>query len=92
MTVLLGAIADDFTGATDLAGLLARSGARVSLRIGVLEEPPSETAPYEVIALKIRTVPAADAVAQSKAALAWLQAAGTTQFYWKYCSTFDSTH
>ena len=65
--MFLGAIADDFTGATDLAGLLARSGARVSLRIGVPEGPPSETAPYEVIALKIRTIPAADAVALSDA-------------------------
>ena len=91
MVVVLGAIADDFTGATDLAGLLARSGVRVSLRIGVPEEPPSQTAPYEVIALKIRTIPAADAVAQSEAALAWLQAAGAKQFFWKYCSTFDST-
>jgi uncharacterized protein YgbK (DUF1537 family) len=91
VVVVLGAIADDFTGATDLAGLLARSGARVSLRIGVPEEPPSQTAPYEVIALKIRTIPAADAVAQSEAALAWLQAAGAKQFFWKYCSTFDST-
>jgi len=91
VTLLLGAIADDFTGATDLAGLLARSGARVSLRIGVPEGPPSETAPYEVIALKIRTMPAADAVAQSESALDWLQAAGAKQFFWKYCSTFDST-
>jgi uncharacterized protein YgbK (DUF1537 family) len=89
--MFLGAIADDFTGATDLAGLLARSGARVSLRIGVPEGPPSETAPYEVIALKIRTIPAADAVALSEAALSWLQAAGAQQFFWKYCSTFDST-
>ncbi len=89
--MFLGAIADDFTGATDLAGLLARSGARVSLRIGVPEGPPSETAPYEVIALKIRTVPSADAVALSEAALSWLQAAGAKQFFWKYCSTFDST-
>ena len=83
MVVVLGAIADDFTGATDLAGLLARSGVRVSLRIGVPEEPPSQTAPYEVIALKIRTIPVADAVAQSEAALAWLQAAGAKQFFWK---------
>ncbi len=89
--MFLGAIADDFTGATDLAGLLARSGARVSLRIGVPEGPPADTAPYEVIALKIRTIPAVDAVAQSEAALAWLQAAGAKQFFWKYCSTFDST-
>ena len=53
---ILGAIADDFTGATDLAGLLARSGAPVSLRIGVPDSDESD-APFEVIALKTRTAP-----------------------------------
>ncbi|MEK9553173.1 MAG: 3-oxo-tetronate kinase, partial [Alphaproteobacteria bacterium] len=91
MTTLLGCIADDFTGATDLAGLLARSGVKVSLRLGVPEEPPSETAPFEVIALKCRTAPVEEAVAECLAALAWLQAAGAERFFWKYCSTFDST-
>lgn len=91
MTCLLGAIADDFTGATDLAGLLARSGARVSLRIGVPQDPPADPAPFEVIALKIRTAPTATAKTQALAALDWLQAAGAARFFWKYCSTFDST-
>ena len=91
MTTLLGAIADDFTGATDLAGLLARSGVAVSLRIGVPDSAPSQTAPFEVIALKSRTAPVADAVAGSLEALAWLKAAGAARFFWKYCSTFDST-
>ncbi len=93
MTVVLGAIADDFTGATDLAGLLARSGARVNLRIGVPDgDPdPADVAPFEVIALKIRTVPAAQAVTQARAALRWLRAAGAPRTMWKYCSTFDST-
>ena len=93
MTTLLGCIADDFTGATDLAALLSRSGARVSLRIGVPDEPPSAgaTAPFEVIALKIRTVPPAEAVAESLKALEWLRGAGAERFFWKYCSTFDST-
>ena len=91
MTTLLGCIADDFTGATDLAGLLARSGVRVSLRLGVPEEPPSETAPFEVIALKCRTAPVDDAVAECRDALAWLKSAGAEHFFWKYCSTFDST-
>ncbi|MEM8957380.1 MAG: 3-oxo-tetronate kinase [Pseudomonadota bacterium] len=91
MTTVLGAIADDFTGATDLAGLLARSGVRVSLRIGVPEAPPAETAAFEVIALKIRTAPVAEAVGEARAALAWLQTAGAGRFFWKYCSTFDST-
>ena len=91
MATLLGCIADDFTGATDLAGLLARSGVAVSLRIGVPDEPPRDTAPFEVIALKCRTAPVAEAVADCRAALRWLQAAGAKRFFWKYCSTFDST-
>ena len=91
MTTHLGCIADDFTGATDLAGLLARSGAPVSLRIGVPEEPPSQTAPFEVIALKSRTAPVDEAVAECRRALAWLRQAGARRFFWKYCSTFDST-
>ncbi|MEM0908317.1 MAG: 3-oxo-tetronate kinase [Pseudomonadota bacterium] len=91
MTTLLGAIADDFTGATDLAGLLARSGAKVSLRIGVPDASPSDTAPFEVIALKCRTAPVFEAVADCRAALAWLRASGAQRFFWKYCSTFDST-
>lgn len=91
MTTVLGCIADDFTGATDLAGLLARSGVRVSLRIGVPEDDPTKTAAFEVIALKSRTAPVADAVAETRAALKWLQAAGAQRFFWKYCSTFDSS-
>jgi len=91
MTVILGCIADDFTGATDLAGLLARSGVHVSLRLGVPTTPPEDAAPFEVIALKCRTAPAGDAVAECLSALAWLQAAGARRFFWKYCSTFDST-
>jgi len=92
MATLLGAIADDFTGATDLAGLLARSGVAVSLRIGVPDEAPfGDTAPFEVIALKSRTAPVGEAVSDALAALEWLQAAGAERFFWKYCSTFDST-
>ena len=91
MKTVLGSIADDFTGATDLAGLLARSGHRVSLRIGVPEGPPDDPAPFEVIALKCRTAPVAEAVAECRAALRWLRAAGAARVFWKYCSTFDST-
>ena len=87
----LGCIADDFTGATDLAALLARSGARVALRIGLPAAPATDAAECEVVALKIRSAPAPEAVAQALAALDWLQAAGARRFYWKYCSTFDST-
>ena len=91
MTTVLGCIADDFTGATDLAGLLARSGVKVSLRIGVPTEAPTDTAPFEVIALKIRTEPVSEANAQALKALDWLKQAGAERFFWKYCSTFDST-
>jgi uncharacterized protein YgbK (DUF1537 family) len=85
-----GAIADDFTGATDLAAMLGRAGVPVTLRVGV-PEAGAEAAPFEVIALKIRTVPAAEAVAQARSALAWLRGAGVARVFWKYCSTFDST-
>ena len=92
MSIMMGCIADDFTGATDLAGLLARSGVPVSLRIGVPDEAPANnTAAFEVIALKCRTSPVKDAVAETRKALAWLKSAGATRFFWKYCSTFDST-
>jgi len=91
MTTILGCIADDFTGACDLAGLLARSGVRVNLRLGVPDTPPADTAAFEVIALKCRTAPVAQAVAECRAALMWLQQAGADRFFWKYCSTFDST-
>ena len=87
----LGAIADDFTGATDLASTLARSGHPVSLRVGVPEDPPVDPSPYEVIALKTRTSPPSQATAEALAALEWLQAAGAERYFWKYCSTFDST-
>jgi 3-dehydrotetronate 4-kinase len=91
MTTFFGAIADDFTGATDLAGLLARSGVQVSLRIGVPQHPPAETAPLEIIALKCRTAAVDEAVSETRAALDWLHRAGAERFFWKYCSTFDST-
>lgn len=91
MTTVLGCIADDFTGATDLAGLLARSGVQVSLKIGVPTEPPTNTAAFEVIALKSRTAPVEEAIAETRAALKWLQGTGAKRFFWKYCSTFDST-
>ena len=68
MSVVLSCIADDFTGATDLAGLLARSGVRVSLRIGIPSAPPADTAAFEVIALKSRMAPVSDAIAETRAA------------------------
>ena len=90
--MLLGAIADDFTGATDLCSMLVRGGMRTVQLIGV----PSDTvvpldADAVVVALKSRTAPVREAVQQSLAALAWLRRAGCRQFFFKYCSTFDST-
>ena len=91
MTLLLGCIADDFTGATDLANNLVRSGMRVVQTIGVPTEPLLEPVDAVVVALKSRNLPPHEAVAQSLAALHWLQAQGAGQFYFKVCSTFDST-
>ena len=87
----LGCIADDFTGATDLANNLVRSGMRVVQTIGVPEAPLQAEVDAVVVALKSRTIPAAEAIAQSLDALRWLQAQGAEQIYFKYCSTFDST-
>ncbi|WP_421547057.1 3-oxo-tetronate kinase [Pseudomonas sp. QD4] len=90
---LLGCIADDFTGATDLANMLVRGGMRTVQSIGI----PSREVAAEldadaiVIALKSRTTPVNDAVAESLAALNWLREQGCEQIFFKYCSTFDST-
>ena len=89
--LLLGCIADDFTGATDLANNLVRSGMRVVQAVGVPSHPLERSADAVVIALKTRTIPAADAVRNSLDALRWLRAQGAQQIYFKYCSTFDST-
>jgi len=89
--ILLGCIADDFTGATDLANMLVRGGMRTVQTIGIPVASLDQPAEAVVIALKSRTAPANEAVAQSLAALQWLRARGCRQFYFKYCSTFDST-
>ncbi len=91
MSIKLGCIADDFTGATDLANNLVRAGMRTVQTIGIPGEPLRGGADAAVVALKTRTLPAAEAVAQSLAALDWLRAQGAEQIYFKYCSTFDST-
>jgi uncharacterized protein YgbK (DUF1537 family) len=91
MTLLLGCIADDFTGATDLANMLVRGGMRTIQAIGVPTSPLPEEVDAVVIALKSRTIAPGDAIAQSLDALAWLKANGCGQIYFKYCSTFDST-
>ena len=89
--MVLGCIADDFTGATDLANNLVRAGMRVVQAIGVPVQALDAQADAVVVALKSRTLPAREAIAQSLAALRWLQAQGAQQIYFKYCSTFDST-
>jgi uncharacterized protein YgbK (DUF1537 family) len=92
MGVLLGAIADDFTGATDLCNTLVRRGMR---SVQLIDVPPSQAAVPDaeaaVVALKTRTIPAAEAIDKSLSALAWLKQAGARQILFKYCSTFDST-
>jgi 3-dehydrotetronate 4-kinase len=91
MGMVLGCIADDFTGATDLANNLVRSGMRVVQTIGVPHAPLGTPADAVVVALKSRTIAPADAVRESLDALRWLQTQGAQQIYFKYCSTFDST-
>ena len=91
MGALLGCIADDFTGGTDLAGMLVKSGMRTVQMIGVPTEPLPDDIDAIVIALKSRTAPVTEAISESLAALRYLQAGGCRQFYFKYCSTFDST-
>lgn len=88
---ILGCIADDLTGATDLCNNLVRAGMRVILNIDVPREEGSLPADAIVVALKSRTIPPADAVAQSLDACRWLRRRGVRQIYFKVCSTFDST-
>ncbi|MFY9211424.1 MAG: 3-oxo-tetronate kinase [Aestuariivita sp.] len=87
----LGCIGDDFTGSSDLANTLAKQGMRTVQYTGVPNGPASADVDAGVVALKTRSIPAAQAVAQSLAALDWLKDQGCEQFYFKYCSTFDST-
>lgn len=89
--MLLGCIGDDFTGSSDLANTLAKEGMRVVQYTGVPSSPAGGDVEAGVVALKSRSIPVADAVAQSLAALDWLKEQGCCQFFFKYCSTFDST-
>lgn len=90
MGLLLGCIADDFTGATDLANNLVRAGMRVVQTIGLPDAPLPDDCNAVVIALKSRTIAPEQAVKQSLAALQWLKEQHVHQVYFKYCSTFDS--
>jgi len=94
--MLLGIIADDFTGASDIANTLAKGlpgegGLRAAQFLGVPNEPAPADIEAGVIALKSRSIASEEAVAQSLSALAWLKEQGCRQFVFKYCSTFDST-
>jgi len=90
--ILLGVIADDFTGATDIAGILVAGGMRVVQVIGV---PDSDIDVGDVdavvVALKSRTAPMDEAISESLAAADWLLSHNARQLFFKYCSTFDST-
>lgn len=87
----LGVIADDFTGATDIASFLVQNGLTTIQFNGIPASEERTEARAIVVSLKSRSCPADQAVAQSLAVLAWLQKQGCERFYFKYCSTFDST-
>lgn len=94
--MLTGVIADDFTGASDIAvtlskGLPGEGGLRTTQYLGVPAQPAAAEVEAGVIALKTRSLPASEAVTQSLAACEWLLAQGCRQIVFKYCSTFDST-
>lgn len=89
--LLIGSIADDITGASDLGLMLASNGMPTTLIMGVPDDDRVISTPAVVIALKIRTCTSADAVQQASAAARWLQQHAVRQIYYKYCSTFDST-
>nr|WP_319556567.1 3-oxo-tetronate kinase [uncultured Vibrio sp.] len=89
--MLLGVIADDFTGATDIAGFLVENGMRTVQLNGIPATEIDVNADAVVISLKSRSCPVDEAIQDSVAALQWLREQGCQQFYFKYCSTFDST-
>jgi len=92
VTLALGCIADDYTGASDLANTLTRCGLRTVQTIGVpsddLKLPEIDAV---VVSLKSRSIAADDAVAKSLAAEKWMRARGAQHVLFKICSTFDST-
>ena len=89
--MLLGIIADDLTGASDIAGFVAKEGLDVIQFVGVPDSGANYDCDAAVVSLKSRSVPAKDAVRDSLAAFEWLRDRGCKRFYFKYCSTFDST-
>ncbi|WP_459594847.1 four-carbon acid sugar kinase family protein, partial [Dickeya ananatis] len=89
--ITLGVIADDFTGATDIASFLVQNGLSTVQLNGVPTADYQVQAQAVVISLKSRSCPVQQAIDDSLSALSWLQAQHCQQFYFKYCSTFDST-
>lgn len=89
--IKIGVIADDFTGATDIASFLVENGLPTVQINGVPTGKMPEAIDALVISLKTRSCPVVEATQQSLAALSWLQQQGCKQIYFKYCSTFDST-
>ncbi|TDR89155.1 3-oxo-tetronate kinase [Enterovirga rhinocerotis] len=87
----LGVIADDFTGASDIANTIAKGGLSTVQFLGLPDRPAPASCQAGVVALKSRSIPAGDAIAQSLQALDWLKEQGCRQVVFKYCSTFDST-
>lgn len=89
--MLLGAVADDFTGASDLANTLARAGMRTIQFVGAGQQIVPDDCEAGVVALKTRSIAPQEAVRQSLDAARWLLDHGCEQILFKYCSTFDST-
>ena len=89
---LLGCVADDFTGASDAASFLQKAGMKTILLNEVQQDVviPMDTEAI-VIALKSRTIEKEKAVDDTLKAIKWLEGKGASKFYFKYCSTFDST-
>lgn len=89
--MLLGCIGDDFTGSSDLANTLAKQGMRTVQYTGIPKFKADNNVEVGVVSLKTRSINVSEAINQSIEALTWLKDQGCKQFFFKYCSTFDST-
>jgi len=87
----LGVIADDFTGASDIALTIAEAGMSVAQFVGLPTQDSDPALGAGVVSLKSRTAPVSEAIADSLAACEWLLSQGAEQIVLKVCSTFDST-
>ena len=89
--MLLGCIGDDFTGSSDLANTLAKQGMHTVQYSGIPVIDAAKDVEAGVVSLKSRSIPVDEAIRLSLEALQWLKKQGCEQFFFKYCSTFDST-